>query len=63
MTNPRTIDRRDVAHQTNPVGDHETIEEANTNLAEPEKNNPGRMAQKRAAGREVHDVQSPDNIA
>jgi hypothetical protein len=27
MTNPRTIDRRDVAHTTNPVGEHEHIEE------------------------------------
>lgn len=35
MTNPRTIDRRDVAHPTNPVGDHEAIEDARTSLAEP----------------------------
>lgn len=27
MSNPQTIDRRDVAHATNPVGGHEHIEE------------------------------------
>ena len=34
MTNPRTIDRMDVAHQTNPVGDHETIEDARPGMAD-----------------------------
>ena len=34
MTNPRTIDRMDVAHQTNPVGDHETIEDAKSTMAD-----------------------------
>lgn len=34
MTNPRTIDRMDVAHQTNPVGDHETIEDAKSGMAD-----------------------------
>jgi len=33
MTNPRTIDRLDVAHKTNPVGDNETIENAKSNMA------------------------------
>jgi hypothetical protein len=27
MTNPTTVDRRDVAHPTNPIGDHTHIEE------------------------------------
>ncbi|MDB5556737.1 MAG: hypothetical protein JWL86_6721 [Rhizobium sp.] len=83
MTNPRTIDGRDVAHQTNPVGDHETIEEAKTNLAglppgvppvrsgqaqmdvdpaESDRENAGRMDQKRPAGRDSVHVQSPDRI-
>ncbi|UVC10989.1 hypothetical protein IHQ71_10615 [Rhizobium sp. TH2] len=84
MTNPRTIDRRDVAHQANPVGDHEAIEEARSNLAdlppgvpparsgraqtvvdpaEPDNDNPGRMDQKRATGRDSVHVQSPDKLA
>lgn len=33
MTNPKTIDRRDVSHATNPLGGHDHVEE--TNLAGP----------------------------
>jgi hypothetical protein len=33
MSNPRTIDRRDVSHPTNPIGGHDHIEEANANLS------------------------------
>ena len=33
MNNPKTIDRQDVAHSTNPIGGHEHVEE--TNLAGP----------------------------
>ena len=33
MTNPKTVDRRDVAHPTNPIGGHDHVEE--TNLAGP----------------------------
>lgn len=36
MTNSRTVDRRDVAHPTNPVGGQEHIEQINKpNLADP----------------------------
>jgi hypothetical protein len=43
MTNPRTIDRRDVEPSTNPVGDFEKIEEAKTNLAEPLDKNAAKL--------------------
>ena len=36
MTNPKTIDRRDVGHATNPIGGKEHIEEVeDASLAEP----------------------------
>jgi hypothetical protein len=36
MTNPKTIDRRDVSHATNPIGGHDHIGEvADTSLGEP----------------------------
>jgi len=81
MTNPRTIDRLDVAPETDPIGDHEKIEDAKSNMAElprgvpparsggarweavcaaPDKNDPGRMDQKRNTGRDTVHVQSPD---
>lgn len=111
MTNPKTVDRRDVAHPTNPIGGHEHVEETNlagpldpkaaklpaggtdaavtgmprealnaqpdagmahkipparsgqsgeeVKPAVPDKDNPGRMDQIRADGRDTVHVQSP----
>lgn len=36
MTNPSTIDRQDVAHQTNPMAGKEHIEQTDVSLAEVE---------------------------
>lgn len=71
MTNPRTIDRMDVAHQTNPIGDHDLPRgvpparsgQTHAVPAAPDKGNPARMDQKRNSGRDAVHVQSPDKIA
>lgn len=75
MTNPTTVDRRDVAHPTNPLGAQDHVEEIDkashvpparsgqsADPAEPpapEDTNPGRLDQIRAEGRKTAHVQSP----
>lgn len=51
MSNPSTIDRRDIAHTTNPIGGQGHIEEIRATTAEAQQTGSGRLDLHQAEGR------------
>ena len=53
MTNPTTIDRRDVAHTTHPIGRRGYVEEINTSNAAALLDDADRLDEFRVEGRSI----------